>query len=72
MKNTILSFLLGVFITISFASNTPNNFITIKPSQSKSIIKLHDFNDVKEYCKKGYILTHVAGDYHRFYIMQKY
>jgi hypothetical protein len=64
MKNTILPFLLGIFITISFAATT-TNLLTVKPATPKStvFIRARNVDEVKPYLRQGYIIKIVAkGD----------
>lgn len=66
MKNSILTFLLGVFVTISIAATAPNTeLFTVKPATPKSIISLYDNAPkinlkILEYSKKGYIVKHLS------------
>lgn len=61
MKNSILLFLLGVFVTISIAATIPNTgILTVKPATPKSVFITVTHNNeaekyIKEYVKKGYI-----------------
>ena len=64
MKNNILIFLLGIFVTISIAATVPNTgLLTIKPAIPKATIVLIDNNDIKiknninYYLKQGYIVS---------------
>ena len=61
MKNNILIFLLGIFVTISIAASIPNTgLLTVKPATPKSVFVTVTYNSeaekyIKEYVKKGYI-----------------
>ena len=67
MKNNILTFLLGIFVTISIAATVPNTgLLTVKPAVPKLIFAksysydehLQRDNDFKYYFKKGYVLKY--------------
>ena len=84
MKNNILTFLLGIFVTISIAATIPNTgLFTVKPATPKSIIVFtgrgYDIaNFIKINSSKGYVVKHfstltgvngIPGD---LVIMEKY
>ena len=71
MKNSILLFLLGIFVTISIAATVPNTgLLTVKPATPKSTIVKpiramfgieNDIADyVKSMIKQGYIVKSIA------------
>jgi len=79
MKNTILIFLLGIFVTISIAATVSNSFITVKPTLPKYTVcsgdiypyQVKDF--VVKYTEKGYITKTCIGDRAKMVvIMEKY
>ena len=80
MKNNILIFLLGVFVTISIAATVPNTgLLTIKPATPKATIIVDGWNteklnnNMKPYLKAGYIVKNLsAGDGARVVVMEKY
>ncbi|MES2864119.1 MAG: hypothetical protein V4666_08375 [Bacteroidota bacterium] len=81
MKNTILTFLLGIFVAINFAATT-SNLLTVKPAKPRLVLVFTD-ND-EEYLKDkiiigvkaGYIVKSitVGGQYgtHCLAVMEKY
>lgn len=79
MKNSILIFLLGIFVTISIAATTIDSFITTKPALPKSVVvkSLYEY-DIAEftskYIKQGYIIKSCNGAGHSHYIviLEKY
>lgn len=69
MKQSILIFLLGIFVTISIASTTAisTSLITIKPITPKSTIVLFGYlSDLQKpvgiYINKGYIIKLIGND----------
>jgi len=79
MKNTILIFLLGIFVTISIAATVPNTFMTIKPALPKYTVcsgRLYTedvMSFVVKYTEKGYITKTCVGDHLGIVvIMEKY
>jgi len=69
MKNQILTFLLGIFITVSLASTT-SNLLTVKPASPKYIIVQpfpREDNSVvvskfiNKKIKEGWLLKEVEG-----------
>lgn len=79
MKNPILIFSLGIFVTISIAATTVNNYTTIKPDLPKSIVckelQIYEVSSfVSKYTKQGYIVKSCNGAGHSNYIviMEKY
>lgn len=57
MKNSILIFLLGIFVTISIAATIPNTgLLTIKPAKPISTVILYDgdYSNWKSYVNQGY------------------
>lgn len=78
MKNTILSFLLGIFVAISFAATT-TNLLTVKPAQPKATVVVSGWAtselnaNMKPYIQKGYIVKNMsAGDGARCVVLEKY
>jgi len=78
MKNSILIFLLGVFVTISIAATT-TSLMTIKPAVPKSVIvktfyiptKAELF--IKQKIKEGYIYKSAyAENSYWLVVMEKY
>ena len=67
MKNSILLFLLGVFITISIAATVPNTgLLTVKPATPKSVFTIVCYNDeavkyIKVMSQKGYKYINFSG-----------
>ena len=82
MKNNILTFLLGIFVTISIAATIPNTgILTIKPVTPKSIISFYGYraspeevvNKINKYSKCGYVVKEMVGsDYTYIIVMEKY
>ena len=77
MKNNILLFLLGIFVTISIAATIPNTgLLTIKPARPSNTIVLYgrDSMNWKNYVNYGYqIKTASVGDSGGYIIvMEKY
>ena len=82
MKNSILLFLLGIFVTISIAATIPNTgILTIKPVTPKSVISFYGYkvspedvvNDINKYSKNGYVVKEMVGsDYTYIIVMEKY
>jgi len=79
MKNSILIFLLGIFVTISIAATVPDSFMTIKPALPKYTVcssGLYPYevkNFIIKYTEKGYITkTCIGGDNTIVVIMEKY
>ena len=82
MKNNILIFLLGVFVTISIAATIPNTgLITFKPATPKSVIVLQSSlgtmddtqSRILSCTKQGYIVRSTVGvNSKSFIIMEKY
>ena len=80
MKNNILIFLLGIFVTISIAATVPNTeLLTIKPAIPKATIVVSGWatselnNNMKPYLKAGYVVKNLsAGDGARVIIKEKY
>jgi hypothetical protein len=71
MKNNILIFLLGVFVTISIAATVPNTgLLTVKPAIPKSVIikpirtmsgiEIIITNYVKSMVSQGYIVKSIS------------
>lgn len=67
MKNSILLFLLGVFVTISVAATVPNTgLLTVKPATPKSVFTIVCYNDeavkyIKVMSQKGYKYINFSG-----------
>ena len=88
MKNNILIFLLGVFVTISIAATVPNGILTIKPVTPKYVLVkpfwgMYSIQEnmtkyVIDNVKKGYIVKTLTLDseengYQRgIVVMEKY
>ena len=82
MKNSILLFLLGIFVTISIAATVPNTgLLTVTPATPKSTIVLQSSwgttdatqKDILNYAKQGYIVrSTVSIDTRALIIMEKY
>jgi hypothetical protein len=80
MKNNILTFLLGIFVTISIATTVPNTgLFTVKPATPKATIVVSGWgtpelnNNIKPYLKAGYVVKNLsAGDGARIVVMEKY
>lgn len=82
MKNNILIFLLGIFVTISIAASIPNTgILTIKPVTPKSVISFYGYraspeevvNKINKYSKYGYVVKEMVGsDYTYIIVMEKY
>ncbi len=77
MKANILSFLLGIFIVISFAMSTSStNEIVIKPKLPKATVILNEetYYQWQDFVKKGYqVKTISEGTYGRLkLVMEKY
>ena len=82
MKNSILLFLLGIFVTISIAATIPNTgLLTIKPATPKSVISFYGYRaypesvvaKINKYFKNGYIVKEMVGsDYTYIIVMEKY
>lgn len=82
MKQTIATFLLGVFVTISIAATSiKSDLLTIKPATPKSTICFYNSRcagdeisaKVLNYSKQGYIVQNmVGGDCHIIITMIKY
>jgi hypothetical protein len=62
MKNSILTFLLGIFVTISIAATVPNTgILTIKPATPKYTVTTEDFREIPKWVSKGYQVQHVSN-----------
>ena len=82
MKNSILIFLLGVFVTISIAATVPNTgLLTIKPATPKVIITVETRSEnvqfyVNKYHKLGYVVKDFYPgsyyDYNGLLVLEKY
>ena len=82
MKNSILLFLLGIFVTISIAATIPNTgLLTIKPATPKVTISFYGYraspelvvDKINKYSKYGYIVKEMVGsDYSYIIVMEKY
>lgn len=76
MKTQFLTFLLGIFVAISFAATT-SNLLTVKPATPKSTVYLEHTSKstVDKWLSKGYIIKIVAkGDeyYYATVVLEKY
>ena len=82
MKNSILLFLLGIFVTISIAATIPNTgLLTIKPATPKSVISFYGYrahpepvvDKINKYSKHGYIVKEIiSSNYTYIIVMEKY
>ena len=85
MKNSILIFLLGVFVTISIAATTPNTgLFTVRPATPKQTISFTTnyqsvSNQINNLVKKGFIVKFISGITDRYegqnfvtVVMEKY
>ena len=82
MKNNILIFLLGIFVTISIAATVPNTgLLTVKPATPKSVISFYGYraspesvvDKINKYSKYGYVVKEMVGsDYTYIIVMEKY
>lgn len=77
MKNSILLFLLGIFVTISIAATIPNTGMTVKPATPKSTIILNsrNYSEWGDWVRKGYQVKCITngGNYNHVYIvLEKY
>ena len=82
MKNSILLFLLGIFVTISIAATIPNTGIfTVKSAVPKVIITVETRSEnvqyyVNKYHKLGYVVKDFYPgayyDYDGLLILEKY
>lgn len=77
MKNNILIFLLGIFVTISIAATVPNTgLITFKPARPSSTVVLYgrDYLYWQDYVYRGYQVKSASvgesGGY--IIVMEKY
>ena len=68
MKNNILIFLLGVFVTISIAATVPNTeLLTVKPATPKSVFTILCYNNdeavryIEVMSQKGYKYISFSG-----------
>lgn len=84
MKNTILSFLLGIFVTVSIAATT-NNLMTVKPAVPKETVCFvsSDMIEIKskilDYSARGYVVKAMQSNssryveiYNYIVVMEKY
>ena len=77
MKNNILTFLLGIFVTISIAATVPNTgLLTIKPAKPISTLVLYnrDYMNWQNYIYQEYQVKSASVGAHGGYIivMEKY
>lgn len=77
MKNNILIFLLGVFVTISIAATSSNTgLLTVKPAKPISTLVLYnrDYLNWQNYIYQGYQIKSASVGSHGGYIivMEKY
>ena len=77
MKNSILLFLLGIFVTISIAASIPNTgLLTVKPVKPISTLVLYnrDYMNWKNYIYQGYQVKSASAGTDGGYIivMEKY
>ena len=78
MKNSILLFLLGIFVTISIAATAVTNIVRVKPVVPKEIY-VQEFssyselnNIIQSKRKEGYIVKTITMKYSGCIIMEKY
>lgn len=77
MKNNILIFLLGIFVTISIAASIPNTgLLTVKPAKPISTLVLYnrDYMNWQNYIYQGYQVKSASVGANGGYIivMEKY
>lgn len=80
MKNNILLFLLGIFVTISIAVTAPNTgLFTVKPATPKSVFTKVCYSDeavkyIKVMSQKGYKYINFSGvnSSYGVLVMEKY
>ena len=77
MKNNILTFLLGVFVTISIAATTSNTeLFIVKPAKPISTLVLYnrDYLNWKNYIYQGYQIksASIGTDGGYIIVMEKY
>jgi len=78
MKNSILMFLLGVFVTISIAATT-TDFMTVKPAKPVSVI-VNEGSSMRSYdewiiknSQNGYVLKSLSQNpNYTIIVMEKY
>lgn len=77
MKQSILLFLLGIFVAISFAA-TSTQLLTVKPATPKQIY-IQEFSSyselnyiIQQKHKEGYIVKEITMKYSGCIIMEKY
>jgi hypothetical protein len=74
MKNNILIFLLGIFVTISIAATVPNTgLLTVKPAKPLNTVLITSDDNFNSYIKAGYIVKTISAT-NGFYviILEKY
>ena len=74
MKNSILLFLLGVFVTISIAATIPNTgLLTVKPAKPLNTVLISSGDNFQSYIKAGYIVKTISAVNGGYYvILEKY
>lgn len=77
MKNNILIFLLGIFVTISIAATVPNTgLLTIKPAKPTGTVILYDgnYSNWKNYINQGYQIKscNLGNEGGYIIVMEKY
>ena len=73
MKNNILTFLLGIFVTISIAATVPNTgLLTVKPAKPIDTVIISFQDNYKVYIKAGYIVKTLSGDSGYYVVLEKY
>lgn len=73
MKNSILLFLLGIFVTISIAATVPNTgLLTVKPAKPIDTVIISSQDNYKVYIKAGYIVKTLSADSGYYVVLEKY
>ena len=73
MKNNILTFLLGIFVTISIAASVPNaGLLTFKPAKPINTVIISSQDDYRVYIRAGYIVKTLSSDSGYFVVLEKY
>lgn len=73
MKNSILVFLLGIFVTISIAATIPNTgLLTVKPAKPIDTVIISSLDNYKIYIRAGYIVKTLSSDSGYYVVLEKY
>lgn len=73
MKNSILIFLLGIFVTISIAATIPNTgLLTVKPAKPIDTVIISSLDNYKIYIRAGYIVKTLSSDSGYYVVLEKY